>query len=126
MTDSSDKVEHLKMVQRVIARMAGNSVQMKAWTVPLVSAVVVFTGLSDDPHWLIGVGGCLPILSFWLMDAKYLHLERCYRKLHQGIVEGVPVKSFDLDSAPMRRKSFRSGRPHGLGPPTGFTLFFWW
>ena len=104
MTDSSDKVEHLKMVQGVVARMAGNSVQMKAWTVPLVSAVVVFTGLSDDPHWLIGVGGCLPILSFWLMDAKYLHLERCYRKLHQDIVAGVQVKSFDLDYRPYEKE----------------------
>ena len=91
------KVEHLKMVQGVVARMAGNSAQMKTWAVSLVTAVVVLSGLSDDPHWLIGVGGCVPVIAFWAMDARYLHLERCYVKLHDAIVAGVEVRPFDLD-----------------------------
>ncbi len=91
------KVEHLKMVQGVVARMAGNGARMKTWTVSLAAAVVVFSGLSDDPHWLVGAGGCAPVIVFWIMDARYLHLERCYVKLHDAIVAGAEVRPFDLD-----------------------------
>ena len=91
------KADHLKMVQGVIARMAGNSAQMKTWAVSLVTAVVVFSGLSDDPHWLIGAGGCVPVIAFWIMDARYLHLERCYVKLYDAIVAGAEVRPFDLN-----------------------------
>ncbi len=90
-------VEHLKLVQGVVARMAGNSAQMKTWAVSLVTASFVFSGLSDEPHWLIGLGGCIPVIAFWTMDAKYLHLEKCYIKLYEAIVDGASVKSFGLD-----------------------------
>ena len=78
--DAQTTVEHLKLVQGVVARMAGNSAQMKAWAVSLVTAAFVLSGLSDEPHWLIPLGGCIPVIAFWTMDAKYLHLERCYIK----------------------------------------------
>ena len=92
--------EHLKMVQGVVTRMAGNSAQMKTWAVSLVTACLVFSGLSDDPHWLIGAGGCVPVIAFWTMDARYLHLERCYVKLHEALVSGESVEPFDLDYRP--------------------------
>ena len=93
-------VEHLKLVQSVIARMAGNSAKVKTWTVSLVTAVVVFSGLSNDPHWLIGAGGCIPVLAFWAIDAKYLHLERCYIKLYDAVTAGKSHKAFELDYRP--------------------------
>ena len=101
MTDDHQRaVEHLKLVQGIVARMAANSVQMKTWAVSLVTAAFVFSGLSDDPHWLIGFGGCIPVLAFWTMDARYLHLERCYIKLHEAIVAGASIKPFELDYHP--------------------------
>lgn len=98
--DPQHSVEHLKMVQDVITRMAGNSAQMKTWAVSLVTATIVFSGLSDDPHWLIAAGGFVPVVAFWIMDAKYLHLEKCYRALYGAIVDGEAVKAFDLDYRP--------------------------
>ncbi len=98
--DSQNMVEHLKMVQGVVTRMAGNSAQMKTWAVSLVTAVFVFSGLSDDPHWLIGVGGCIPVIAFWTMDARYLHLERCYIKLYEAVVTGTSVAPFELNYRP--------------------------
>ena len=95
--DAYKMVEHLKMVQNVVARMAGNSTQMKTWAVSLVTATIVFSGLSDDPHWLIGVGGFVPVIALWTMDAKYLHLERCYIKLHEAIISGATIAPFDLN-----------------------------
>lgn len=98
MSESSpERVEHLKMVQAVIARMADSSAQMKTWALSLVTAVILFSGLSDDPHWLIGLGGCILVVMFWIMDARYLHLNRCYRKLFESVAAGEPTKSFELD-----------------------------
>ena len=91
------RIEHLKLVQGIVARMAGNSAQMKTWSVSLVTVTIVFSGLSDDPHWLIGLGGFVPIFALWTMDARYLYLERCYIKLYEAIAEGSSVTSFDLN-----------------------------
>ena len=93
-------VEHLKLVQGVVTRMAGNSALMKAWAVSLVTAAFVFSGVSDDPHWLIAVGGCIPVIAFWTMDARYLHLERCYIRLYETIVTGSSITPFDLNYRP--------------------------
>lgn len=98
--DSPEMVEHLKMVQGIVTRMADNSAQMKTWAVSLVTATLAFSGLSDDPHWLIGAGGCVPVIAFWTMDARYLHLERCYIKLHAEIVAGASIEPFDLNYRP--------------------------
>lgn len=98
--DPSMRVEHLKMVQGIVARMAGNSAQMKTWAISLVTATLAFSGLSDDPHWLLGVGGCVSVVAFWTMDAKYLHLERCYIKLYEATVIGESKKPFDLNYRP--------------------------
>ena len=95
--EAHESVEHLKMVQNVVARMAGSSAQMKTWAVSLVTAIIVFSGLSDSPHWLIGLGGFVPIVAFWTMDARFLHLERCYIKLHEAIVAGSSITPFDLN-----------------------------
>ena len=92
--------EHLKMVQGVVTRMAGNSAHMKTWAVSLVTATIVFSGLSDNPHWLIGLGGCVPVIAFWTMDARYLHIERCYVKLHEEIVATTRIMAFDLNYRP--------------------------
>lgn len=97
MDDSQRTVEHLKLVQGVVTRMAGNSSQMKTWAVSLVTAAFIFSGLSDDPHWLIAVGGCVPVVAFWMMDARYLHLERCYIKLYNAVATDASDKHFDLD-----------------------------
>ncbi len=52
-------VAHLQMVQGVITRMAGNSAQMKTWTVSLVTAAYVFSGIATDPHWVqVPYGDC--------------------------------------------------------------------
>ena len=97
---AQDRIELLKLVQGVVNRMAANSAQMKTWVVSLVAAVFVFSGLADKPHWLIGAGGCIPIIALWAMDAKYLHLEKCYRALYEAVVAGKAVTAFDLDCRP--------------------------
>ena len=89
-------LEHLKLIQSVITRMANNSAQMKTWTVSLVTAVIAFSGLSDDPHWLVPLAGLIAVFAFWRMDSKYLHLERCYIELYDAVLGMRGVRKFDL------------------------------
>lgn len=98
--DRQDSVEHLKLVQGVVSRMARASAQTKAWSVLVVAAVLVFSGLSDSAHWLIVLGGCIPVVAFWSMDARYLHMERCFIKLHEAVANGEAIRPFDLDHRP--------------------------
>ncbi len=100
MSQQQQKIEHLKLIQGVVTRMAGNSAQVKTWSVSLVTAVVVFTGLSDNPHWMIALGGLVPVVAFCLMDAQYLRLERCYRKLYAQAVKEDAIELFDMDFRP--------------------------
>ena len=95
--DARTLAEHIKLVQEVISRMGKNSMQMKTWAVSIVTTAFIFSGLSDDPHWLIGVGVFIPVIAFWTLDARYLRLERCFIKLHEEIVAGNPITPFDLD-----------------------------
>lgn len=88
------------MVQGVITRMGGNSAQIKTWSVSIVTAVFVFSGLSGDPHWLTCLGGGIAVVAFWLMDAEYLRLERCYVKLYEAVATGEKVIRFSLDYRP--------------------------
>lgn len=90
-------LEHLKLIQSVITRMANNSAQMKTWTVSLVTAVIAFSGLSDNPHRLVPLAGLIAVFAFWRMDAKYLHLERCYIKLYDAVLEVRGIRKFDLN-----------------------------
>ena len=94
-----DRVEHLKMIQNIISRMAGNSSLMKRWAMVLVPAVATFGKFGDAPI-VAGIAGGIPLIFMWWQDAKYLRLERAYRKLYEAIVAGEEVKMFDLDSRP--------------------------
>lgn len=98
-SSESLKYRHLELIQGVVSRMARNSVLVKIWTVSIVT-VYVFSGFSDNPHWLTAVGGCFSIFGFWYVDARYLQLERCYVRLHNAVVNGKQVLAGDLNYRP--------------------------
>lgn len=55
----------------------------------------------------------MPVIAFWTMDARYLHFERCYVKLHDAIVSGAEIRPFDLDyraCAPQIASAWNVGR----------------
>jgi len=64
------------MIQSVITRMANNSLQIKCWSVAIVSAIVV---LSDTTLIWVGI---LPIVLFYGLDCYYLWQERRFRLLY--------------------------------------------
>ena len=79
-------LEHLKLIQSVIARMAANSFVLKGWAVTLVTGLAALAKAdgNDDIAWIsLGV-----LFVFALLDGYYLALERSYRRHYQETVEG--------------------------------------
>ena len=77
------RIEHLKLIQGVINRMAQFSFIIKGWTITLVIAILGFA-VSISNGW-ISLITLVPLLTFWGLDAYYLRLERMFRMLHDNI-----------------------------------------
>lgn len=71
------------MLQSVISRMASNSFQVKAWCVTLVSALLALAA-KDDVKRMVFVA-ILPTLTFWWLDAFFLHQEKLFRALFDEV-----------------------------------------
>jgi hypothetical protein len=78
-----NKIEHLKMIQDVINRMAGNSFLTKGWCVTLVSAIIVLGAKELDKRFIIIA--FLPVIMFWILDGYFLFQERLFRKLYEFV-----------------------------------------
>jgi hypothetical protein len=77
------KIEHLKFIQGVIARMSSNSFLLKGWTVTLVAALFAFAAKEADRTFV--VIAWLPLAVFAGLDAYYLWHERMFRRLHTKV-----------------------------------------
>jgi hypothetical protein len=78
---------HLRLLQSVIERMAGNSSSCKAWCIALVSAMLVVVGDKHQPEyvWI----ALIPTLLFLSLDAYYLALERGFRRSYNDFIDKV-------------------------------------
>lgn len=77
------KVEHLKFVQAVVARMGANSFLLKGWTVTLVAALFAFGAKEADRAFV--VIAWIPVVVFAGLDSYYLRQERLFRALHKKV-----------------------------------------
>ena len=93
------KVEHLKLIQSVVSRMASNSFLLKGWSVTLVAAVMALR--AKEAAWGTVFAAACPLLAFGYLDIYYLTLERRYRKLYDAAraVDGEAV-DYSLDTTP--------------------------
>lgn len=87
-------IEHLKMIQAVIGRMATNSFMLKGWGITLVAGLLAL-GTRDKQPVIIALGA-VPTLFFWGLDAYYLRQERRYRALYDHVV-GQATTTYGLD-----------------------------
>ena len=60
-------IEEVKIVQDIIKRMAGNSFNVKTWTITLIVATLLFKG--NNNHVFIAF---IPLIAFWFLDSYYL------------------------------------------------------
>ena len=98
-------IEHLKMIQVVITRLAGNSAQCKTWCITIASAIVAFAGAIKNED--VVALAIVPLAIFGFLDAAYLGQERAYRRLYNEIAGKIrdgrysPADRFVL-GAPLR------------------------
>jgi len=88
----------IEIVQKIIERMARNSFMIKGWTITLVVVALLVEGLP-----IHNVIAFVPWLTFWILDAYFLRLERCYRKLYEWLIENRPTNRelmFDMKAEP--------------------------
>lgn len=94
---SDEQTAHLAMIQGVVNRMASNSFALKALAVTIAAASIALTNAGQSA--VSAYSGFLPVLVFWLMDAKYLRLERLYRKLYDHIRTAQESEAFSMDTS---------------------------
>lgn len=74
------RVKYLEMIQSVVARMAGNQVTLRTWSVALGTAVIGYAAAkSGEPK--AALLGMLPAATIWILDGYYLALEEKFRAL---------------------------------------------
>ena len=118
---SSSKLEHLKMLQAVITRMAGNSFLIKGWCVTLVSALIALS--AKDAKYMVLVA-FLPVLMFWWLDAFFLRQERLFRKLYDHVRENSEDESdFSMNTQIVETKVTSLG---GVARSTTLQWFYGW
>ena len=84
---TNEHIEHLKVIQDVIQRMAGNSFLLKGWTVTLITGLFAL-GFKEGqknaaPRFVLLA--LLPIGAFALLDMYYLWQERLFRTLYEHV-----------------------------------------
>lgn len=77
------RIEHLKFIQAIITRLAGNSFQLKTWTITLVSALFALAAKDSNQYFVLV--SYFPIIVFWGLDAYFLDQERMFRKLYAEV-----------------------------------------
>ena len=94
MDPETARVEHLKLIQAVITRLARSSFAVKSATVAASAARIAFSAATDSP--LVSVAGTA-ILPLWLLDASYLRRERSFRRFYDHVRIGPPSDLGDPD-----------------------------
>lgn len=96
------KVKHLEMVQAVVARMSTHTATLKNYCITVTTAVCGFAITLQRP--LVALLALLPVVTFALLDAQYLRVERRFRALFDRIRsddwETLPSFEINLKTAP--------------------------
>jgi len=99
--------EYFKIIQNVIARMAQNSFQIKAWSATLFTAIILLT--YSIINLIVYIVLLIVIGLFWSLDSYYLKQERLFRKLYEARVDEFnnDKKRKDFKIFDMKVKEFR-------------------
>ncbi|RWP30695.1 hypothetical protein [Mesorhizobium sp.] len=110
------KIAHLGMIQGVIGRMASDSQTLKTLAITVAAAIIALgqtqgatatTALgqtqSAEPSYLPLIA-VLPILIFWGLTARQLHVERAYRRLYDAVRLDEEISGFSMDWREFRKQ----------------------
>ena len=92
------KQAHLEMIQGIINRLSNNSFLLKEWSVILISAL--FALAAKDSNLLFVYLAYFPAISFWGLDAYFLHQEKLFRALYDRVRKMEEEKiDFSMDTS---------------------------
>ena len=101
MKGSPAVLEHVRILQSIINRMADNSAKCKTWCISLLSVLIVLSlsdqiiaeGYNDKVLWV-----CIGItLLFFLLDSFYLGTERQVRIKYSNFIDKLNEQSEDVE-----------------------------
>ena len=92
MNFSEDERKHIDLLQAVISRMATNSFLLRGWTVTLLAAL--FALAAKDANRTFVAIAYFPAITFWILDAYYVSLERRFRRLYERVVSRDGIKPY--------------------------------
>ena len=92
--DDSARQHHLSMIQGIVDRLAGNSAQMKNWTVAILAALLLFSQAAADGEDRVFAGIAMLVLTlvFWWLGGYYLKKERQFRHLYDKVRQIDPAQ----------------------------------
>lgn len=99
------KKQHMDMIQIIITRMASNSFLVKGWSISLISAILIFANKDNNSNYILVT--FLPAISFWILDAYYLQLERKFRELYREVQQDYVNSSDNVALFSMDIRSYR-------------------
>lgn len=115
------KIKHLELIQDVVKRMALNSFLLKFFAVVLAASILAFND-HDVETWK-RLALLIPILTFWLLDAYYLRVERLYRFLYDE-VRTKEEEEIDFSLAPLAFDRHREKFASSFLSITEFNFYF--
>lgn len=90
------RTEHLQMIQGVIDRISQCSFQLKGWAVTLAAALEIFLkGEAASAYLFVPA---LPVVAFWLLDARFLRQERMFRALYDNVRTKTGPADFSMET----------------------------
>lgn len=100
---SAQEIDAIKITQEIIKRMAENSQKMKTCFLATCAFFCAILGRGFIAlSWRTYASFLLITFIFWVMDARYLQLERQFREHHKAIVSGA-ISSLEMwDCSPTR------------------------
>src|ERR1051326_4936292 len=105
---SARQLKYLDMLEAAISRMADNQFKLRGWSVALGSAIIGFAAKDNNAR--VALLAVLPVVSFWVLDAYYLMLERRFRaKYNAAPKNGTDVPNFDMAPSAADGHSLREG-----------------
>ena len=87
MDPETARIEHLKLIQAVVARMGRNSFAIKSAAAAVSAALAALSTSLGSPFACLGG---FAVLALWLLDARFLQQERGFRNLYDSARKGSP------------------------------------
>jgi hypothetical protein len=85
-TFKTERIEHLKLLQATVGRMAEASAAMKRYALLIAAAALALAGSAGLPA--VPVFAAVLMAVFWALDARYLQQEHWFRNMYDAAREG--------------------------------------